>query len=57
MLDSKADAATAKTTGANATNGEARSRKPQPGGKDVVVVEERKELNPSVKLGGYLNLM
>lgn len=46
-------------TGADASSGEAKSRKK---GKktatgEVAIVEETKEINPSVKLGGYLNLM
>lgn len=54
--EKKEDAAAAKTTGTDVTNGEARSRKKK-GGKTGDAVEEHKEVNPSVKLGGYLNLM
>ncbi|KND87914.1 Histidine-rich membrane protein KE4 [Tolypocladium ophioglossoides CBS 100239] len=54
--EKKEDSATAKTTGADATNGEARSRKKK-GGKKSDAVDELAEVNPSVKLGGYLNLM
>ena len=52
----KEDAVTAITTGADNTNGEVKLRKKQQG-KTSVAVEKRKEVNPSVKLGGYLNLM
>lgn len=44
-------------TGADASSGSAKSRKGKKGSKDIAVVEEKKEINPSVKLGGYLNLM
>lgn len=40
-----------------AGSGSVKSRKGKKGGKEVAVVEEKKEINPSVKLGGYLNLM
>lgn len=47
-----------KATGVDASNGEAKSRKKgKKGGEVAVVEEEAKEVNPSVKLGGYLNLM
>jgi solute carrier family 39 (zinc transporter), member 7 len=51
------DKAVAKTTGADASNGGAKNRKKK--GKDAKgeVAELHKEVNPSVKLGGYLNLM
>lgn len=48
----------AVSTGVEATDGEVKSRKKSK--KDVEPVEEHhheKEINPSVKLGGYLNLM
>lgn len=44
-------------TGVDASGGSAKSRKGKKGGKDIAIVEEKKEINPSVKLGGYLNLM
>lgn len=47
--------AKAVATGADTGNGEVRSRKKGKGKKEVV--QEEKEINPSVKLGGYLNLM
>ncbi|PNY28618.1 Histidine-rich membrane protein KE4 [Tolypocladium capitatum] len=49
----------AKATGADAASGEARSRKKggKKSGKKSDGVVEHKEVNPSVKLGGYLNLM
>ena len=49
-----------KASGADAANGQAKSRKKkQDGGKEVAAAatEEKKEVNTSVKLGGYLNLM
>jgi zinc transporter 7 len=50
--------AVAKTTGSDATNGEAKSRKKNKGKDSKAVAQaEKKEINPSVKLGGYLNLM
>ena len=54
----ESDKATA--TGADASNGEAKSRKKgKKGAKNEVatVDHDHKEVNPSVKLGGYLNLM
>ncbi|KAK0388590.1 hypothetical protein NLU13_4833 [Sarocladium strictum] len=52
------DEAKALASGVDSGNGEAKSRKKK-GGKDskVVVAEPAKEVNPSVKLGGYLNLI
>ncbi|KAK2595930.1 hypothetical protein QQS21_006525 [Conoideocrella luteorostrata] len=52
------DSAKALTTGVD-TNGDTKSRKKTKSKKDAVKTEdeERKEINPSVKLGGYLNLM
>jgi zinc transporter 7 len=52
-------ATAAKATGIDATNGDAKSRKKNKGGKDTkaVVAVDKKEINPSVKLGGYLNLI
>ncbi|OAQ71287.1 imidazoleglycerol-phosphate dehydratase [Pochonia chlamydosporia 170] len=47
--------AKAVATGADTGNGEVRSRKKGKGKKEVV--QEEKEINPSVKLGGYLNLI
>lgn len=49
-----------KASGADAASGQAKSRKKkQDGGKEVAAAatEEKKEVNTSVKLGGYLNLM
>jgi zinc transporter 7 len=53
------DSAVVKASGADAaSNGDAKSRKKKKGGKDSkAVAEEKQEVNPSVKLGGYLNLM
>lgn len=49
-----------KATGIDATNGETKSRKKgkkAAKGEVVTVADDAKEINPSVKLGGYLNLM
>lgn len=46
----------AVVSGADVGNGEVKSRKKGKKGKDAKD-EEKKEINPSVKLGGYLNLM
>ena len=48
--------AVVKASGADAANGEAKSRKKK-GKAAKAEKEELKEINPSVKLGGYLNLM
>lgn len=47
------------STGANTLKNEAKSRKTKKGDKQTPVDESKqlKEINPSVKLGGYLNLM
>jgi zinc transporter 7 len=50
------DEAKAIASGADVGNGEAKSRKKGKGKKNVQE-EKQKEVNPSVKLGGYLNLM
>jgi zinc transporter 7 len=52
-------AAAVKATGVDVAAGETKSRKKGKGkGPEGAVVEvEKKEINPSVKLGGYLNLM
>ena len=50
------DESSAVATGADITNGEVKSRKKGKGKKAGKEVQE-KEVNPSVKLGGYLNLM
>ncbi|KAM3562820.1 hypothetical protein MY1884_001627 [Beauveria asiatica] len=45
-------------TGVDAAGGSVKSRKRKNAGKEVVaVVQDKKEINPSVKLGGYLNLI
>lgn len=54
-LDESAPAAAA--TGVDGASGSVKSRKGKKGAKELAVVEEKKEINPSVKLGGYLNLM
>ncbi|EJP69779.1 ZIP Zinc transporter [Beauveria bassiana ARSEF 2860] len=54
------ESVTAAATGidADAAAGSVKSRKGKKAGKEVVaVVEDKKEINPSVKLGGYLNLI
>ncbi|KAK5998272.1 Zinc transporter YKE4 [Cladobotryum mycophilum] len=45
------------STGANTAQGEAKSRKKDKDGKAVPAENQLKEINPSVKLGGYLNLI
>lgn len=52
-------AAVGISTGTDSTlkNGEAKSRKKKGSKKEQVDEPESKEINPSVKLGGYLNLM
>ncbi|OAR01643.1 hypothetical protein LLEC1_03140 [Akanthomyces lecanii] len=47
----------AAATGVDAAAGSIKSRKGKKAGKEVAIVEEKKEINPSVKLGGYLNLI
>lgn len=48
----------AVTSGADVQGGQAKSRKKKKNGDaGAVAVKETKEINPSVKLGGYLNLM
>lgn len=58
-LDDGDAAAAAAATGLDAAGGgSVKSRKGKKTGKKVAaIVEEKKEINPSVKLGGYLNLM
>lgn len=52
------DKAVATSSSVDVAEGEAKSRKKNKASKKVVVVEKKeKEINPSVKLGGYLNLM
>lgn len=52
---SHGDAQVAVASGADVKGGEARSRKKKDD--TVAAAVEKKEINPSVKLGGYLNLM
>ncbi|KAJ6444315.1 imidazoleglycerol-phosphate dehydratase [Purpureocillium lavendulum] len=57
----KDDAAVVKATGTDSGNGSTKSRK-KAGGKETAevgsdAVAEHKDINPSVKLGGYLNLI
>ena len=50
--------ATAAATGVDvAKNGDAKNRKGELKKKDVQEEDDKKEINPSAKLGGYLNLM
>ncbi|KAM3495354.1 hypothetical protein MY3957_001377 [Beauveria namnaoensis] len=54
------ESVTAAATGVDmdAAGGSVKSRKGKKAGKEVVtVVQDKKEINPSVKLGGYLNLI
>lgn len=51
------EGAKGSATGADVASGNAKSRKGKKGDKKAVVKEQKKEVNPSVKLGGYLNLM
>ncbi|KAH7327977.1 ZIP zinc transporter [Stachybotrys elegans] len=51
------DHGVAKATGADVAGGEAKSRKKKKNNDKGTAVAETKEINPSVKLGGYLNLI
>lgn len=52
-----ADEVKALASGVDTGNGEAKSRKKKGKDSKAVVAQPAKEVNPSVKLGGYLNLM